>query len=80
MSAKSNGGGKVRKGQKGDTYDESLNTGKKKGIIFGGLFVRKKDKKDGSKTSMSSLNSLDSSDANVGRVSEESSRRSGLHA
>lgn len=60
---KSNGGGKLRKEQTGDTHDESTHEWweGEEGGMFGGLFERKKDK-DGSKTSMSSFNSLDSND------------------
>ena len=58
ISTKSNGVGKLRKEQKGDTDDGSTNGGKEKKGMFGRLVGRKKDKKDRSKTSMSSLNPL----------------------
>ena len=56
MSAKSNGGGKLRKEQKGDTDDKSTNSGEKeKKGMSRGPFGRKKDKDD---VRMSSLNPL----------------------
>ena len=58
MSAKLNRGGQLRKEQKGDTDDESTDSGKEKKTkkgMFGELFWRKMD---GSKTSMSSLSPL----------------------